>query len=72
MNDEAILAYLAEYRAFDLAHRVLVQATTGAGTLPGITKAETNLRASLHRLQYAWGMLSVQERIGLIPPPSAG
>jgi hypothetical protein len=31
-DDEAILIYLAEYRAFDAAHRTMVQAMTAANT----------------------------------------
>jgi hypothetical protein len=58
MSDEAILAYLDEYRAFEAAHRGMVQAMTGRGTVPGITKAEVERKAFLLRLRQAWRMLS--------------
>jgi hypothetical protein len=71
IDDETILAYLAEYRGFNLAHRAMVKAMAGVGTLPGITRADARLKTSLKRLRRAWGILSAKERIGLMPPPGA-
>jgi hypothetical protein len=72
MSDEAILAYLAEYRAFEAAHRSMIKAMTGRGTVPGITNADVDRKGLLLRLRQAWGMLTAEERIGMIAPPSMG
>jgi hypothetical protein len=68
MSAEAILAYLSEYRAFDAAHRTMIQAMAGRGTL-GITAADVAQKEALTRLQDAWMALTAEERIGLQPPP---
>ena len=72
IDTEAILEYLDECRAFDAAHRGMIQAMTGSDTVPGITKADVARKASLQRLRQTWAMLTAESRIGLTPPPSTG
>jgi hypothetical protein len=66
------LCYLDEYRVFEAAHRGMIHAMTGRGTVPGITPADVERKASLQRLRQAWAMLTAEDRIGLTPPPSTG
>jgi hypothetical protein len=50
MSEEDILAYLAEYRAFEAAHRGMVQAMAGRGTVPATTETDVERKALLLRL----------------------
>jgi hypothetical protein len=71
-DDEAVLIYLHEFRQFEAAHRGMIQAMTGRGTVQGITAADVARKQALTRLRNAWRPLTDEEQIGLQPPPSTG
>jgi hypothetical protein len=70
INAEAIPEYLDECRAFDAAHRSLVEALAARPPrLTDIHRAEDAKRQSARRLSELWEGLSSAEQIGLVAPP---